>query len=57
MTVPYGPGSYFGDYHTDSICLDLGECLEDFKYLSVNDYQGFEQHEDIGAIFGWARPN
>ena len=54
--MPYGVGSFFGEYHKDSICLDLGECLEDFKYLSVHDYIGFEPSEDTDAIFGWARP-
>ena len=55
--MPYGNGTFTGQYATDHVCLVLGECLERFEYLSVNSYTGFNLTEDINGLFGWARPN
>lgn len=57
ITVDYGTGYFVGNSATDDVCLVLGECLEDFRYLLVNDIKGFNVSADINGIFGWARPD
>ena len=54
--MEYGDGSFIGHFFEDKICLDLGECIEDFMYLAVNDLYNIEPSEDTDGIFGWARP-
>jgi hypothetical protein len=57
VRVNYGAGTFIGNMAIDQICLTLGECLNDYKFLFVRDYTGMELSKDIDAIFGWARPN